>query len=129
MHGQHQEPVADDVPERPRHDRLALADDVGLDPALLGTPVGTLDRLAQLRVRLGRALALTPRLLLAEHPNALVDAVQVGAAAEGLARAVSGRGVSMLVVTGDVSARARGEIGRLGWDVVRVKLLPEASLK
>jgi hypothetical protein len=39
------------------------------------------------------------------------------------------KGRSMMLVTGDVSARARGEIGRLGWDVVRVKLLPEASLK
>lgn len=79
----------------------SLAADVGLEPTLLDTPVGAVDRLAQLRVRLARALALEPRLLLAEHPNALVDAAQVAAAAEGLARAVSGRGVSMLVVTAD----------------------------
>ncbi len=39
------------------------------------------------------------------------------------------KGRSLLLVTGDVSARARGEIGRLGWDVVRVQLLPEASMK
>jgi hypothetical protein len=54
------------------------------------------------------------------------NALTSQAIAESVKRA-DAKGRSLMVVTGDVSARARGEIGRLGWDVVRVKLLPEAS--
>ena len=54
------------------------------------------------------------------------NALTSRAIAESVMRA-DAKGRSMLVVTGDVSPRARSEIGRLGWDVVRVKLLPEAS--
>jgi hypothetical protein len=50
------------------------------------------------------------------------------AIAESITRA-DAKGRPLFVVTGDVSVRARTEIGRLGWDVVRVKLLPEASPK
>ena len=54
------------------------------------------------------------------------NALTSRAIAESVTRS-GGIGRSMLVVTGDVSPRARGEIGRLGWDVVRVQLLPEAA--
>ena len=42
---------------------------------------------------------------------------------------VGAKGRPLFVVTGDVSARARTEIGKLGWDVARVALLPDEKAK
>ncbi len=39
------------------------------------------------------------------------------------------KGRPLFVVTGDISARARTEIGKLGWDVARVALLPDEKAK
>ena len=78
------------------------------------------------RLKNGRMVAAYP---IDEYYWTQENAVTSRSIAESVLRSESKGGRSMLVVTGDVSARARGEIGRLGWDVVRVKLLPEASLK
>ena len=48
----------------------ALAQEVGLDANLLPGSAGVLDPDGQLRLRLAKALALGPQVLLAEHPNA-----------------------------------------------------------
>ena len=77
------------------------------------------------RLKNGRVVAAYP---IDEYYWTEDNALTSRAIAESVMRSEA-KGRSMLVVTGDVSARARGEIGRLGWDVVRVKLLPEASLK
>ncbi len=42
---------------------------------------------------------------------------------------VGAKGRPLFVVTGDISARARTEIGKLGWDVARVALLPDEKAK
>ncbi len=42
---------------------------------------------------------------------------------------VGSKGRPLFVVTGDISARARSEIGRLGWDVARVALLPDEKTR
>jgi ABC-type polar amino acid transport system ATPase subunit len=52
-------------------------------------------------LRLGRALAMNPKVLLAEHPNATVppeDAARFGA---DLKRIVAARGMAALVLTAD----------------------------
>ena len=64
------DPVAADV--RPRV--AALADAVGLVPADLTTRIAEAGGDVQARVRVARALALEPRVLLAEHPTAGVAA-------------------------------------------------------
>ncbi len=79
----------------------ALANDVGLAEPDLVRMAATLDPLAQLRLRLGRALALKPTLLLAEHPNALVPAESVTGVAEALSRVVEVRALTLLVLTAD----------------------------
>lgn len=92
-----------DVRERVRR----LAAEVAIDAELLGRPVADLTPAARLRVRLGRALALEPRVLLAEHPNATLPAGETAPFAADLARVVAARGLAMLVMTADhVFARA-----------------------
>ena len=61
--------MAEDLRSRVRH----LAEEVGLDDNELKASVATLGAAARQRVRLGRALALRPRVLLAEHPNASLN--------------------------------------------------------
>ncbi len=48
----------------------ALARDVGIDPALFDVPAGKAGPEVQMRVHLARALALGPKLLIAEHASA-----------------------------------------------------------
>ncbi|TLZ44367.1 MAG: ATP-binding cassette domain-containing protein [Gammaproteobacteria bacterium] len=55
----------------------AIADEVGLRREQLSKPVAALSLGGRLRLRLGRALAPDPRILLAEHPNALLEPADV----------------------------------------------------
>ncbi len=89
--------IPQDVRERVR----ALASDVGLEPGHLAQSVGALSPGLALRVRLGRALAQAPTLLVAEHPNALVETADVAALAADLRALVGRRGLASLIVTAD----------------------------
>jgi ABC-type transporter Mla maintaining outer membrane lipid asymmetry ATPase subunit MlaF len=60
------EPPPPDIADRAR----ALAREVGLPESTWDRPVGELDAGARGRVRLGRALALDPAIVLLEHPTA-----------------------------------------------------------
>jgi hypothetical protein len=42
---------------------------------------------------------------------------------------IGAKGRPLFVVTGDISSKARTEIGKLGWDVARVALLPDEKSK
>ncbi len=79
----------------------ALADEVGLDRDLLGTSVRAADALSLQRVRLARALALGPRLVVAEHPTATLPRADVDAFARDLARIVMARGAGLLAISAD----------------------------
>lgn len=79
----------------------SLAAEVGLSAADLGQPAGALSAPARLRVRLGKALALDPRVLLAEHPNASLPAEAIPAFAADLSRIVAQRGLATLLLTAD----------------------------
>jgi ABC-type lipoprotein export system ATPase subunit len=84
-----------------------VASEVGLNPAQLPKPVATLDADTQLRVRLGKALALGPRVLLGEHPNASLPADTSLRFAADLKRIAEARELALLVMTADSSfARA-----------------------
>jgi predicted ABC-type transport system involved in lysophospholipase L1 biosynthesis ATPase subunit len=91
----------DGMSEATRQDVRSLAEEVGLTPAELAQPVGALAANAQLRVRLGRALALRPRVLLAEHPNATLSPDHTLAFAADFSRIIARRGVATLVLTAD----------------------------
>jgi len=115
--------LPDDVRTRVKH----LAHEVGLSDAGLQRPMHDLPPLARLRVRLGRALALDPRVLLAEHPNATLSPAEVPAFASDLSRVVAERRIALLAITANQAfARAvadqvltlqpaTGELKRAGW--------------
>jgi ABC-type sugar transport system ATPase subunit len=89
----------DTMPDAVRLRVRALADEIGLAPTDLGTRLADLDPLNRQRIRLGRALALNPRVLLAEHPNAPLSAGDTLAFAADLARVAAGRTLALLVLT------------------------------
>jgi ABC-type transporter Mla maintaining outer membrane lipid asymmetry ATPase subunit MlaF len=91
----------EDLPADLRERVAALAMEVGFAPSDLGRQSGVLPPLGRLRLRLGRALAMNPKVLLAEHPNATLvadDAARFGA---DLKRIVNERRIAALVLTAD----------------------------
>ncbi len=88
----------------------ALAREVGLDAADLPRPVAAVSPAARQRVRLARAVALNPRVLLAEHPNAALPPADAPPFAADFSTLAARRGLASIVLTADVafaSAAAR----------------------
>ena len=79
----------------------ALGAEVGLAADLLGRRPAGLGALDLQRVRLGRALALAPRVLLAEHPTATLDGADADQLARDMSRIVSSRAMAAVYVTAD----------------------------
>jgi ABC-type transporter Mla maintaining outer membrane lipid asymmetry ATPase subunit MlaF len=91
----------DPPPEDVRRLAEAIADEIRLDPAALDRRAGDLDAAARLRIRFARALALTPSLLLLEHPSASLnrtEALKVGA---DIRRVAEQRRLAALTLTAD----------------------------
>ena len=91
------DPISDTV----RSDVQHLAVEVGLSASDLPRPVAGLAPLGRLRVRLARAVALHPRILLAEHPNASVPSNDVSEFAADCRRVVTRRDIASLTLTAD----------------------------
>ncbi|MGH9346983.1 MAG: hypothetical protein ACRD26_06920 [Vicinamibacterales bacterium] len=91
------DPPADAV----RAQVMQLAVEVGIDTGDLGRPVAELSPITRLRVRLGRALALGPLVLLAEHPNASLSAAEAPVFAADFAALAAARGVASITLTAD----------------------------
>ena len=113
-------------------DRVArIADEVEITGAVRGKSMAGADATTRMRVRLGKALALDPPVVLAEHPNADVPSDEVGPLASVLKSIAGRREIAMLILTADrgfataVSNRvltlkpSTGELvpssGRFGW--------------
>jgi ABC-type transporter Mla maintaining outer membrane lipid asymmetry ATPase subunit MlaF len=77
-----------------------LATEVGL-ASELRRQAGVLAPGARARIRLGRALALAPKVLVAEHPNATLSADDASTLAADIARIVETRGIASIVLTAD----------------------------
>jgi ABC-type transporter Mla maintaining outer membrane lipid asymmetry ATPase subunit MlaF len=83
-----------------------LATEVGLVNDL-GRQAGVLAPGARARIRLGRAIALAPKVLVAEHPTATLSAEDASTLAADIARIVETRAIASIVLTADhVFARA-----------------------
>lgn len=81
----------------------ALATEVGLAASLWECRVGELAPSARARVRLGRALALAPSILLLEHPTAAVEAADVVGLGREIREIATRRGAAVLALTADAS--------------------------
>jgi ABC-type transporter Mla maintaining outer membrane lipid asymmetry ATPase subunit MlaF len=114
------EPPADDIRQRV----VALAKRVGLEEVALDRPVGELGPSGLARVRLGRALALDPAVVILEHPTAGIPREAVAELAA-QCRAVSAATIA-LTADGEFAASladrcltldpATGRLeGRSGW--------------
>jgi ABC-type transporter Mla maintaining outer membrane lipid asymmetry ATPase subunit MlaF len=79
----------------------ALATEAGIAPSSLDTLVGEAPPAVVQRVRLARALALGPRLLIAEHPSAPLPREAVVPLARDLAAISASRGLGLLAVSAD----------------------------
>jgi len=79
----------------------ALAEEVGLPPDQLDVPAGAAPPQARVRVHLARALASGPRVLLLEHPTAMLPPEATPAFGMDLARVAEARAFALLAVTED----------------------------
>ena len=79
----------------------ALAREVGIDPGMFDLPAGRVPPEIQMRVHLARAIALGPRILIAEHPSAALPRPAVAAFGADLARVAQARGLALVAITAD----------------------------
>jgi ABC-type polar amino acid transport system ATPase subunit len=91
------EPLPDEVGAR----AASLAAEVGLPALEWERPVAALDARSRARVRLARALALDPAVLLLEHATASVDRDQAVPFGETIRRVAARRGAAIVAVTAD----------------------------
>jgi len=80
-----------------------IATIVGLEPALLDRKIATIGTLDRARVRLGRAVALGPTLLLLEHPSSTLTGEEAVAFAADVRRVVDLRQLSVIALTADAA--------------------------
>jgi ABC-type sulfate/molybdate transport systems ATPase subunit len=112
------EPPSDEV----RAQAEALAAEVGLPEDSWTRPVAELDAARHARVRLGRALALNPAVLVLEHVSAALDAAAAALLAAELRATAARRGVALVAATAD-EAFARALARRvLRWEPATGKL-------
>lgn len=87
----------------------ALAREVGIDPSAVDLPAGKTAPDVQMRVHMARALALGPRMLIADHPSASLPREAVPVFGADLARIAQSRNLALLAITADdVLAKAVG---------------------
>ena len=84
----------------------ALRAEVGITVDEADAGIGSAGPTTRLRVRLGRALALEPDVILAEHPNASLPADEVAPFGGDLASIALRRGIAMLLFTADAAFAA-----------------------
>jgi ABC-type transporter Mla maintaining outer membrane lipid asymmetry ATPase subunit MlaF len=106
------EPTADDVRERAER----LAAEVGLPEAASVRPVGDLDAADRARIRLARALALDPAVLLLEHASAGLEREAAHAFGASVRAIAERRGAATVVVTADEAFAAAAASRVLVWE-------------
>lgn len=93
--------AVDPMPEGVRTKVEALAREVDLKPDFDEQRVGDLDQLLRARVRLARALALDPSVLLLEHPTTTVSRNEARVLGRQIRRVARGRRLATVSVTAD----------------------------
>jgi ABC-type transporter Mla maintaining outer membrane lipid asymmetry ATPase subunit MlaF len=86
-----------------------LASEVGLEAAALARPVGQVDATMRARVRLARALALDPEVLLVEHLSAGIPRGDIASLGASIRSVAGQRRAAVIAATADLEfARALG---------------------
>jgi ABC-type transporter Mla maintaining outer membrane lipid asymmetry ATPase subunit MlaF len=94
----------------------ALASEVGIEAATLDAPLQSATSLSRFLVRLGRAVALNPSILIVEHPTAdLLERRDAIAAAQALRRVCTGRSVTAVMTSSDQRILRHVEARTLSW--------------
>jgi ABC-type transporter Mla maintaining outer membrane lipid asymmetry ATPase subunit MlaF len=91
----------DPVPPQILSQVTSLAAKVGIDASMFDTRVGEASPLLQARVRLARALALDPEVLLLEHPTATLLPEDAKTYAAIIKSVAAGRKLTILALTAD----------------------------
>ena len=91
----------DPLPATLKAQMRELGTEVGLAADRLERRPAELGALDLQRLRLGRALALGPRVLLAEHPTASLERAEADQLARDMSRIVSSRGMAAVYITAD----------------------------
>lgn len=105
----------DPMPEAVRVRVERLAGDVGLGVRELEGPLAGASPMTRLRLRLGRAIAHDPRILIVEHPSVGLSGGAIEAAGE-LVRALGGSGGRCAIVTtADRRFASAAATRRLAW--------------
>ena len=99
--------MLDPVPADVRPKVEAVLAEVGLAPGTWDRPVGASGAGVKARVRLARAVALGPRLVIAEHPTAGLPRDAVDTLADDLAALARRRGLALAAITADDAFAAR----------------------
>jgi ABC-type sugar transport system ATPase subunit len=79
----------------------AVARDAGIDERVFDTAAGKAGPAVQMRVHLARALALGPKMLIAEHPSAALPREAVAAFGSDLVNVARARRLALLTITAD----------------------------
>jgi putative ABC transport system ATP-binding protein len=105
----------DPIPAEHRPVIEALAHEAGIEERLWDRPLGQVDPETSLRVRLARAIAPDPLLLLVEHPSATLPREAVSRVAADVGRVASARGAALLTLTADAdwASAVGGEVRTL----------------
>jgi predicted ABC-type transport system involved in lysophospholipase L1 biosynthesis ATPase subunit len=103
------DPIAEDL--RPQVE--ALAREAGIAESLWDRPLGHVDAETNLRVRLARAVAPQPTLIIAEHPSAGLPRDAVARVADHVAAMARARSAALLTLTADPEW-----VSRIGGDVL-----------
>jgi ABC-type transporter Mla maintaining outer membrane lipid asymmetry ATPase subunit MlaF len=91
----------DPMPDEVRQRVADIARAVGIDETLLDRPAVQAELPVRLRIHLGRAIEIEPKLLLMEHPTASLDRAEVPAFARTVRDAVTSRGITLIALTDD----------------------------
>jgi ABC-type transporter Mla maintaining outer membrane lipid asymmetry ATPase subunit MlaF len=104
---------------------VALAAEVGLVEDVWDRPVASLDAEAKVRVRLGRAVALDPAIVLLEHPSEGLDRARVAQVGRHMLAVARARGVAALTLTADAEFAAHAASRVLIFEPASGRLVPK----
>ena len=95
-----------DLPADVRARVSAVATEVGLASEHMPKPTAALSTVDRLRLRLGRAIAVGPQVVMAEHPNAGLSGAEQQALVDTFVRVAEARRLALLVLTADAAFAA-----------------------